>query len=946
MPTFRLEERTKGRDSDQAPGGPGAAATSVSEALINVLNERRSPLSFRVQLLALHLHPVDGLSSSLSDGKGPGVLLVAKRRVCVACDEAPSMGDCERMAADIDREQGASQTLPAAAAGAGSKRHLSVSPRHPQDGGNKNGRMRVVEEDELGRVGPFSIHSTTTVLSASSFTIPSSALVANTQRRRGSDDPAIQIVLEIIHDTNDNGGGGKRGSAFTRGKPTPFLKKQKLRSKSSNFDGNEDGDGRFVARAILDAEFLRRTIACQRSIEMMTTSVVAGEAVASFQSEKKGESLPVVPFARLDVAGHVVGARPGRPRLRLEVLECQNLRSTDILGKSDPCVLVFWEGVEIGRTPIACDLHPIFSAAGSTFRLPLVPPMSTTTNLDPTNPLTWNGGRRSTTNWLAYAPELRLEVWDMDRDTFSRKWKQGDLLGIVTLHGPGGIAPVIDACTVQTSGITQASGVDRMAPASILRLRTDRSLSKHGSAEDKSGQGSNGVISIKIAVENATDDSEEWISQASASTAAAPGVSEAELQTATFSTLDLSPPPTLQACSPDAKVDAETEVTAHLEIRCLDARGLPLGCDGYCRVFWNGRQVGSTLPASSRFAQGMNESARSNILSALQRNPVWWASLAQASSYAEHVDQNSGFTSSDATAIVRLCENPTVEDELTLEVFDGMHMQEISTKMVANRRASGEHYIEGEGATDASPNSNVVGATPGKANKVRRDLLGRSLGSVTVRGKYLLNPPRGRIDLPLLIPSTLSQQGNGTAGATLSISLVRLLFKKKIAGSMTRSATAPRSKSATPEKGQYSDRISAILGTTTATTPTNRGKGAPKASLNGEESDAQRPTRWLRLLLQGAHLLKGLDISGTSDPFCTVYVDRIWFSETRVCWGTLSPRWDQWIQIEVSERGRALAMTMGLVGHEIRVEVWDKDLVGANDFIGEVHLFLHENQDG
>ncbi|CAN0552472.1 unnamed protein product, partial [Ectocarpus sp. 12 AP-2014] len=113
-----------------------------------------------------------------------------------------------------------------------------------------------------------------------------------------------------------------------------------------------------------------------------------------------------------------------------------------------------------------------------------------------------------------------------------------------------------------------------------------------------------------------------------------------------------------------------------------------------------------------------------------------------------------------------------------------------------------------------------------------------------------------------------------------------------------------------------------------------------------EHTTSQRPTRWLRLLLQGAHLRRGLDVSGTSDPFCTVYVDRVWFAETRVCWGTLAPRWDQQIEIEVFGRGGAPAQGLGLVGHEIRVEVWDKDVVGANDFIGEVHLCLHERQDG
>lgn len=863
------------------------------------------------------------------------------------------MGHDVRVAADdIDGKKGLPNNFPTVDTGAGGRHHLSVSLGHSEGGGKKSRRMRVVEEDELGRVGPFSVHSAATVLSESSFPIPSSALVASTQRRRGKGYPAIRIVLEIVQDSNGNGGGGERGSVFTRGRKTPFLKKRKLHSKCSSSNGNEDGDGRVIARAVLDAEFLQRTIACQRSVEMMRASAVPGDVGAIKQD---GEPLPLVPFARLDVAGHVVSARPGQPRLRLQLLECQNLRSTDMLGKSDPCVVVFWDGAEVGRTPIARDLNPIFSAAGSTFRLPLVPPMSTTTGVDPTTPTTAeNGGRRSTVNWRAYAPELRLEVWDMDRDAFSRKWKQGQLLGVVTLHGAGGIAPVVEACTAHTSGIQATPWAKPGAQATIFRLSpANRRVSKHGFAGDKHVQGPAGVISIKMAVENATDDSEAWISQASApaSTAAALVIREAEIQTATVSALDLSPSPTLQLCSPDTSADTETEFTDLLGVRCLDARGLPLGCDGYCRIFWNGRQVGNTLPASC-VARSMENSARNNVsipTSAFQRNPVWWASSSQASSTGGNGDPpTAGLKSSDAMTIVRLHENPTAEDELTLEVFDGIHMRDLPVNTPAKHRASRGDSITGTDAGDAGPNSNAVGVTPEKMNNFRRDLLGRSIGSVTVRGDYLLNPPRGRIDLPLLVPPPSSRPGSDTVGITLSISLSRLLSEKNKIDSTTCSAITPPPRSATtPGQSHRIDHVSVTPSTsTTITSSANMGEGVQTGALDEDVQNRQRPARWLRLNLQEAQLRKGLDISGTSDPFCTVYVDRVWFCETRVCWGTLAPRWDQWIQIEVIGRGRTPETELGLDGHEIRVEVWDKDLVGANDFIGEVHLFLQEKQDG
>lgn len=884
---------------------------------MNILNARRSPLSFRIQPLVLHLNTLDDRNNSWMGGQELGMFLVAKREVLTAVDDGPSVSVSERMAAEADaKAAGEPIKSPVVTAGA----HLKGGDRSTHN----TEAMRVVEEEELGRIGPFTIHSPTTVLSDSSFTVPSSALVVDIRRRSGrgtgrsgagsGDESVENIVLEIIQ-TPAGGGGKKR----------PFLKKRKKHTRDSTSEEGPGGGGTVVARATLDPGFLRRTIGCQRSVLMMTPPAGVGGANVSDQNvENAGDSAPL-DFARLDVAAHAVSARPGRPQLRMQVLECQNLRSADVLGKSDPCVIIFWDGVEVGRTPIARDnLHPVFPASGATFCLPLVPPSTTRTE---------EGGRgsslQSSVDWQAYAPELRLEVWDMYRDVFSRKWKKGEMLGSVTLQGPCSFAPVIEASTEQGAKGSTAVPVKRLAPGVILRLKTaDRRVSSLGSAEGKPKQASIGVVSIRIAVENGTDASDAWVSTARGSNSSGTGVSAP----------DASPSVKAPVRSSETSADARARLQAGLGIWCLDARGLPVGCDGHCRVFWNGMQVGSTLPAS-HVSQGVRDKAaaskhNSAPASAFQRNPVWWMSLMQAKSYDGRGDERSGPKSSSATAVVPLYDNPKAEDELTLEVFGGSHMQ-------PNQRiASSGDPVAGKDAADAPgrKNSAVGKKGSGISNTIRRDVLGRSLGSVTIRGEYLVRPPADRIDLPLQLSTLSPSKDGGAAGMTLSITLARLRLGELSADSIPRKITGEQ------EQHKCNNTVSttATAATTTVSTQGDGGQaGAFEKGLN-----QQRPTRWLRLLIEGARLSKGLDISGTSDPFCIVYVDRVWHSETRVCWGTLAPRWDQWVQIEVFGRTGAPAMGIGLADHEIRVEVWDKDLVGANDFIGEVHLLLHENQDG
>ncbi|CAN0219583.1 unnamed protein product [Ectocarpus sp. 8 AP-2014] len=537
----------------------------------------------------------------------------------------------------------------------------------------------------------------------------------------------------------------------------------------------------------------------------------------------------------------------------------------------------------------------------------------------------------------------------MDRDTFRRKWKKGQILGSVDLRGPYGIAPLIEASTVQDPGVGTTANVDNKIPGVFLRLRApDGQGSKHGAAGGEGGQAFAGVMSIRISIENDTDDSEAWISQApTASTSSPATIHEARttkvgaLATNT-SKLKCSRPAQSSLSSGDTTLTVEANRKASLVIRCLDARGLPAGCDGYCRVFWNGRQVGSTLSAS-RFAQetrhttGLGHAAPASVH---QRNPVWWTSSDEMLS-----DDDRGYRKpsldecSSATAVVPRNESPTVADELMLEVFDGSTREEgkKSTGGMLACRASWGESVAGEDADDLKAGGIGVGVN--SALTACRDVFGRSLGIVTIHGEHLTSPPHGRIDLPLLLPP--SCKGVNESGITLSISL-----KQIVGGERFADVAVPRHTRAA-EQRKSNGNIPTITrsSTTTSTMLVAKGEGGEPESLK-EQTTSQRPARWLRLLLQGARLRRGLDVSGTSDPFCTVYVDRVWFAETRVCWGTLAPRWDQWIEIEVFGREGAPAQRLGLVGHEIRVEVWDKDVVGANDFIGEVHLFLRERQDG
>lgn len=1056
---------------------------------MKVLNERHSPLSFRVQPLLLRLDTTTLVGDDDGDGggghqtktggygEGANFMLVARREVLVISSPSPSQMSATAAAAGgrggggggvnttSQQQRNLAPGATASSAG-GSCREggQSVDLSNPEGPTRRIANllqkeetiMRIAEVEELGRSPPFPIRSATTV-PPGSFAIPANALVADARRKgdnRGEtakpaalggaggearrSGPVVRIVLELVHaaGTGGIGGGGERGpSFFGRTKQsTTMWSKTSEEGPGPPVDGVAGGDalGGTVARAILDAAFLRRTIGCQRSIMMMTAPSPSGEGIAgggeeggggggspspeTAEGSTKQEDLPQC-FGRLELAGHAVRARPGKPRLRLQVLGCQNLRSADLFGKSDPCVLVFWGGVEVGRTSIARDnLNPAFSSPENMFQLPLIPPSAAAAQQRFSNRAAGRQRRSSTRrsqDWSEYAPTLRLEVWDMDRDTFSRKWGKGELLGVVSLCGPCGIVPVIEASTAQVLGLDPATAgaaavagtpVDAAGAGVMLKLSAGGCVGKKESASHAPApsQVSAGIISIKVAVENATDDSETWVARAGASSLAAaasavPGPfqpmqdkSVAAVQASvhsekkTLSTLSLGNltvsnpvylPPQARVWLPQPR----------LRVRCLDARRLPLGCDGYCRMFWNGRQVGQTSLASTiaRDIHGLANNNSKNpgpVASSFQRNPVWCTPLTASLTVDRSNSSNSNLQSrsrsrgaaeaaaTSAAAIVPLYEEPA-GDRLTLEVFDGSHFRDKASN----------------GGEQESP---------------AHDGLGRSLGSVTIFGERLVSPPRRRVDLEL----SPSLPGDKSAAViSLSVSLERLSSEEdeqeegaeehltngfhaispreasenprdNTSASIRGTSTNTRETGASPQQKGASSRetiatkrqehdndnaapISTTATTTVTTTTTTTSSFSEPATKENNNNNylhrnqggrsRQHPKLWLRLLLEGSRLLHGMDLSGTSDPYCQVYLDRVWHSKTGVCWGTLTPRWNQTFEIEISGRGSSSSLVAGLGwDHEIRVELWDKDVVGADDFIGESNLFLHRRRDG
>lgn len=493
---------------------------------------------------------------------------------------------------------------------------------------------------------------------------------------------------------------------------------------------------------------------------------------------------------------------------------------------------------------------------------------------------------------------------------------------------------------------------------------------------------SKGFVRVRLALENPTVDTDEW--EAEASEVSLVNCNSAfshnnlklgkiesphneygfPLLTKTSDTVGPSPahmaaPPGVPSrrlskpkrtifVNDDSVIMNDHGVARELAVRCLDARGLPLGSDAYCRIFWNGRQVGKTLPSSSSLlARGYNGlpvssgNTRTAPTWVYQRNPVWWTPSSFIDGNGDDCRGDVLSSKEEGVVIIPLHERPDSSDELVVEIFDASSLGKTNDSGIESRKKSAKGPDGKSNTTDGG-----VRNTENKGQLLVegvRDLVGTSLGSVTIRGEHLVCVPQGRVDMELSSPSTSSNTDHTYVARSLSISLDHLSHEvENNAGDLSANPFPSRNNSR--RKLERSESFKNAGNSTTSRIPPSSafsGRAITQSSGKSRE-DGRQPKRWLRIMLGRARLLRGLDLSGTSDPFCVVFFNRVWREETAVCWKTLSPRWNHWVEIELRhDETFALGSTA-----EVRVEVWDKDLVGADDFIGEVTLFLHEDIDG
>lgn len=445
--------------------------------MVRVLNARRSPLTFLLQPLILHVSP-----TTIGNNQIPmdaDIVLVLRSEVIHST--LPEREN-ERRHANGILGNGAVECL--------------LSQQHTV-------ARSVVREQELGRSLPFRIRSGSTVLSAI-IEVPPSALVEDLPRSRAGGGRAIaegrgghaaasrvvvkrrRIVAELVQERSAQDCDTSGGSIHA----LSMVKRALDAAISGGADHEETRVDNVVARAYIEPEVLRRTVGSQRSIVLAapapplpvaegsssgTSESVMQNAGSENRQRDKGGPEDLGFFGRLEVAGHAVAARPARPCLRLDILECQNLAKADLIGKSDPCVIVSWDGQEAGRTSITPnDLNPVFSSPDNSFRLPLLPtpPSSSSTPLSPSMKNKGVSGTADSTTtdsssrshhrammWRNYIPELRIEVWDMDRATFSRQWTKGELLGAATLRGPCDIVPLRRACKMTAANAAEGEVV-------------------------------------------------------------------------------------------------------------------------------------------------------------------------------------------------------------------------------------------------------------------------------------------------------------------------------------------------------------------------------------------------------------------------------------------------------------------------------------------------------
>ncbi|CAM9535261.1 unnamed protein product [Ectocarpus sp. 12 AP-2014] len=135
------------------------------------------------------------------------------------------------------------------------------------------------------------------------------------------------------------------------------------------------------------------------------------------------------------------------------------------------------------------------------------------------------------------------------------------------------------------------------------------------------------------------------------------------------------------------------------------------------------------------------------------------------------------------------------------------------------------------------------------------------------------------------------------------------------------------------ESNVYVDAVELLHG---GATPAER---AISAAVDLMDEPRPMPSKVL-VRVESARNVRAADTLGTSDPFVKVFVRNAEVHRTKVIPMTLSPVWDEtfFLSLETTGGGDTNAPGLNADGDGIRFEIWDHDLHGQGDYLGEVCL--------
>ena len=626
-------------------------------------------------------------------------------------------------------------------------------------------------------------------------------------------------------------------------------------------------------------------------------------------------------------ASSVVKAPPPVPRYELQVLRAQGLSKADRFGKSDPFVIITWDGKETGRTiEVERTYNPDWFD-DEFFSIPLRVPRQ---------------------NPDKYHPELKIEVYDMDRGKGGRR-ELGEFLGGFTLKGAGELQPMEEGEECTHSLLRKEHFVNNpdvwfdVRTSSWLKRPTD-GKEYNGSGwkaleveflegdDDVEGEGGLGLDVDNVGVEFNTptkpeaegkddgmeDKGEQGDDQMGVEEKAGEEKAGAKDEQSKEESKGVSPetvPAAAPATTPMAEAKAETASTPATPA-AEPKEGLKEGPEDEQK-----EQAAPAEEKSKGFFGKMADTLKDvrNLEDTWNKADSRYSTVSGTLTYRlilldaterveEWVDKGKPEITSDESAIV--CR---IMDAMELAKADAIGASDPYCRVLWNYR---EIFR--------------TKAIPDDLNPVWEDT-----GCFLPVGKYR----HGEYDhLKIEVFDKEAMAIGWDMGDFLGEIIFEGDFLKGKFHKYKQDYILQKRKDKDPEEQKL------VQGTLALHFSRKRHKTLIKNGLwwpDDDNADGRKPREWLHVKVRKALDLAKADsalfgMGGSSDPYVVIFFNREKVWESKVINNNQNPQWDDGDQFPVPMRG----FTYG--PPELRIAVYDKDTVGQDEFLGQIFLYGDE----